>query len=268
MILANANLHRTLVDQESSADILFKLAFDKSGLEEKEWRAYSDNLFGLGDTPIRSLGFISLHTTFGKCMKSRTLSIDYIVVGVTSTYNASIGRTTLNRLCTVVSTPHICMKYSTVERIATIKRDQKLARKCYNESLNLKGSIKGKEVNTIEFGGIRTREELHPQLEGKIKKVQIGDQAKKTTSIGGNLDEKLKANLVCTLTTKLRPLAWKASDMPGIHPDLMCHKLTVYPDSRFVQQKRWKLGLERTQGDDKVGAVGRIGVGLVRKGYE
>ncbi|XP_057760612.1 uncharacterized protein LOC130980986 [Arachis stenosperma] len=32
IILANANLHRTLVDQESSADILFKSAFDKLGL--------------------------------------------------------------------------------------------------------------------------------------------------------------------------------------------------------------------------------------------
>ncbi|XP_016206385.1 uncharacterized protein LOC107646735 [Arachis ipaensis] len=91
MILANANLHRTLVDMGSSADILFKHAFDKLGLEEKELRAYPGNLFGLGDTPIRPLGFILLHTTFGKGMKSRTLS-------VASTYNALIGQTILNQL--------------------------------------------------------------------------------------------------------------------------------------------------------------------------
>ncbi|XP_072053126.1 uncharacterized protein [Arachis hypogaea] len=36
MILANANLYRTLVDQESSIDILFKLAFDKLGLKEED----------------------------------------------------------------------------------------------------------------------------------------------------------------------------------------------------------------------------------------
>ncbi|XP_072084465.1 uncharacterized protein [Arachis hypogaea] len=52
IILANANLHRTLVDQDSSADILFKPTFDKLGLEEKDLRAYPDSLFGLGDTPI------------------------------------------------------------------------------------------------------------------------------------------------------------------------------------------------------------------------
>lgn len=52
VILANANLHRTLVDQGSSADILFKLAFDKLSLQEKELRTYPNSLFGLEGTPI------------------------------------------------------------------------------------------------------------------------------------------------------------------------------------------------------------------------
>ncbi|XP_052107466.1 uncharacterized protein LOC107457900 [Arachis duranensis] len=105
MILANVHLHRTLVDQGSSADILFKPAFDKLGLDEKELRAYPDTLYGVGDTPIKQLGFIPLHTTYGKGAKSKTLSIDFIVVDVVSAYNALIGRTTLNRLKVVVSTP-------------------------------------------------------------------------------------------------------------------------------------------------------------------
>ncbi|XP_015955089.1 uncharacterized protein LOC127745539 [Arachis duranensis] len=76
IILANANLHQTLVDQGCSMDILFKSAFDKFGLQEKELRAYPNSLFGLGDTPIQPLGHIPLHTTFGKGTRSRTLSID------------------------------------------------------------------------------------------------------------------------------------------------------------------------------------------------
>ncbi|XP_072076433.1 uncharacterized protein [Arachis hypogaea] len=169
MILANAHLHRTLVDQGSSADILFKPVFDKLGLDEKELRAYPNTLFGLGDTPIKLLGFISLHTTFGKEVKSKTLSIDFIIVDVASAYNALIGRTTLNRLGTVVSTPHLCMKFPTPEGIATIRGDQKLARKCYNESLNLRG--KGKEVNTIEFEGVRVKKELRPQPGEKTEEI-------------------------------------------------------------------------------------------------
>ncbi|XP_072052097.1 uncharacterized protein [Arachis hypogaea] len=88
MILANAILHRTLMDHWSSADVLYEPAFDKLGLEEKELKAYPDNLFGLGDTHIQSLDFILLHTSFGKGMESRTLSIDYVVVA--SAYNALI----------------------------------------------------------------------------------------------------------------------------------------------------------------------------------
>ncbi|XP_072062217.1 uncharacterized protein [Arachis hypogaea] len=152
MILANTHLHRTLVDQGSSADILFKPAFDKLGLDDKELRAYPDTFFGLGDTPIKPLDFVPLHTNFGKGMKSKTLSIDFIVVDVASAYNTLIGKTTLNRVGAVVSTPHICLKFPTPEGIATIRGDQKLARKCYNESLNLR--VKGKEVNAIDLGRV------------------------------------------------------------------------------------------------------------------
>ncbi|XP_025662046.1 uncharacterized protein [Arachis hypogaea] len=105
MILANAHLHRTLVDQGRSADILFKPTFDKLRLDEKELRAYPDILYGLEETPIKPLGFIPLHTTFGKGMKSKTLSIDFKVVDVGLAYNTLIGRTTLNRRGAVVSTP-------------------------------------------------------------------------------------------------------------------------------------------------------------------
>ncbi|XP_016164912.1 uncharacterized protein LOC107607477 [Arachis ipaensis] len=231
IILANTNLHGTLVDQESSANILFKLAFDKLGLEEKELRAYPDTLFEIGDTPIRPFGFTLSHTTFSKGIKSQTLSIDYIVVDVVLAYNALIGQTTLNQLFAFVSTPHLCIKFSTSEGIATIRGDQKMARRCHNESLNMRRCTKGKEVNTIELVGVRTQEELRPQPDGKIKEVQIENQDGKTTNIGANLDDELKADLVKLLQKNSDLFAWKASDIPRIHSDLMNHKLAVYPGS-------------------------------------
>ncbi|XP_057747230.1 uncharacterized protein LOC130966442 [Arachis stenosperma] len=185
IILANANLHRTLVDQGSYADILFKSTFDKLFLQEKELRAYPNSLYGIGDTPIQPLGYIPLHTIFRKGTRSRTLSIDYIVVNVSSAYNALKGWTMLNQLAVVVSTLHLCIKFPTTEGIATIKGDQKLARHCYNESQNLKGDPRGKETNTIELGGIQAREELRPQSEGETEEVQIRDTQDKTTNMGG-----------------------------------------------------------------------------------
>ncbi|XP_072066835.1 uncharacterized protein [Arachis hypogaea] len=236
---------RTLVDQESSADILFTPAFDKLGLDKKELKAYPDTLFELGDTTINPLGFIYLHTTFGKEAKSKTLSIEFIIVDVASAYNALIGKTTLNRLGTVVYTPHICMKLPTPEGIDTIRGDQKLARKCYNESLNLRG--KGKEVNTIELKGVRVKEELRPQPGGKTEEVQIGQEVGKNTNIGANLTEGLKQKLTQLLQQNSYLFAWKASDMPGIDPELMSHRLAVHPGSRPVQQRKRKLGSKRAQ---------------------
>lgn len=96
----------------------------------------------------------------------------------------------MNQLTVVVSTPHLCMKFPTPEVIATIKGDQKIARRCYNESLNLRG--KGEEIHTIELGGVRGREELHPQPEGEIEEVQIGDTPDKTTNIGATLKQDTK----------------------------------------------------------------------------
>ncbi|XP_072066841.1 uncharacterized protein [Arachis hypogaea] len=192
IILSNANLHRTPVDQGSSADILFKSSFNKLGLQEKELRAYPNSLFGLEDASIQPLGYIPLYTTFGKETRSRTLSIDYIVVDVSPAYNALIGRTTLNQLAAVVSTLHLCMKFPTPEGIATIKGDQRLARRCYNDSLNLKGDPRGKETNTIELGGTRAHAELRPRPEGETEEVQIGDTQDKTTNIGANLKGDLK----------------------------------------------------------------------------
>ncbi|XP_072052132.1 uncharacterized protein [Arachis hypogaea] len=195
------------MDQGSSIDILFKPAFDKLGLDERELKAYPDTLYGLGDMPIKPLGYITLHTTFEKGENSKTLSIDFIVVDVESAYNALIGRTTLNRLRTVVSTPHLCMKFSIHTGIATVRGDQKLARKCYNESLNLRG--KGKEVHTIELGGVKAKEELRPQPGEKTEEVQIGKEDGKNTNIGASLDGDLRQRLIKLLRDNSDLFAWK-----------------------------------------------------------
>ena len=167
------------------------------------------------------------------------------MVDLSSAYNALIGRITLNQLGAIVSTPHLCMKFQTTEGIATIKADQKMARRYYNESLNLRGE--GGEFHTIELGGVQRREELHPQPEGEVEKVQIGNIPDKTTNIGTILKGDIKESLVQFLRDNIDLFAWKAAGMPGIDPELMYHKLAVYPGSRPVQQRRRKLGPERSQ---------------------
>ena len=43
----------------------------------------------------------------------------------------------------------------------------------------------------------------------------------------------------------LDAFAWSASDMPGIDPDFLCHRLTIDPKVRPVRQRRRKFNEER-----------------------
>ena len=57
---------------------------------------------------------------------------------VNTSYNALLGRPSLNKLGAIVSTPYLAMKFPTDQGgIATIHADQRTARECYVASLKL-----------------------------------------------------------------------------------------------------------------------------------
>ncbi len=61
--------------------------------------------------------------------------VKFLVVDRPSVYNSIFGRTALNELKAVTSTPHESMKFPTAEGIGVVKGDQREARRCYNLSL-------------------------------------------------------------------------------------------------------------------------------------
>ncbi|PWG75160.1 hypothetical protein DF186_14100, partial [Enterococcus hirae] len=69
----------------------------------------------------------------------------------------------------------------------------------------------------------------------------------KSTNIKTNLKKNLKKLLIKLLKNNFDIFALKTADMPDIDPRLIYHKLTIYPKSRPVQQKRKKLKPERSQ---------------------
>jgi hypothetical protein len=50
-------------------------------------------------------------------------------------YNTIFGRTTLNELKAVTSTPHLIMKFPIDQGVRIVKGDQREARPCYNMTL-------------------------------------------------------------------------------------------------------------------------------------
>nr|KYP73948.1 hypothetical protein KK1_006609 [Cajanus cajan] len=150
----NCIVKKTLVDQGSSADILYWNTFKQLGISERELVPYDDPLVGFAGERVNTKGYIKLFTRF--CVdeqESREIQIKYIVVDAHTSYNILLGQPSLNMLGAVVSTPHLAMKFpSDKGKIITIHADQKAARECYFASLQvapIERKSKSKSVHVV-----------------------------------------------------------------------------------------------------------------------
>ena len=110
IVTTGRKVHRVLVDQCSSADVMFWSTFNKLQLSPDLLRPYTGCLYGFADNPVEVRGYLELRTTFTDGVASRTESIRYLVVNANSAYNILLGRPALNRLRAVSSTRHMKMK--------------------------------------------------------------------------------------------------------------------------------------------------------------
>nr|KYP59710.1 Retrovirus-related Pol polyprotein from transposon 17.6 [Cajanus cajan] len=76
-----------------------------------------------------------------------------------------------------------------------------------------------------------------------VKEVRLAEG--KTVKIGVSLAKEDKEGLLTVLKSNVSAFAWSASDMPGIDPDFLCHRLMVDPNAKPVIQKRRKFGEDK-----------------------
>jgi len=101
-------------------------------------QSYVEPLLGFAGQRVQARGYVDLLTTFGAGQTYKTLVVRYILVDADTSYNVLIGRRTLNQLGTVVSTPHMAMKFPAPDgTIITVKADPKEAWLCYVKSLKV-----------------------------------------------------------------------------------------------------------------------------------
>ena len=167
---------------------------------------------------------MTLTVTVGMYPKQLTRQLDFLVVDCPSSYNVIIGRPTLNKWKSAISTYCLKVKFPTENGVGEVRGDQVLARECYQAVLaareNHTWTIKEKEEDTIE-----ALEEVE-LMEGKTTK---------TTRIGMTLSPEMKSMLVQFLKENLNVFAWSHEDMPGISPKVIEHKLNVNPKKKPVQ---------------------------------
>ncbi|XP_020208397.1 uncharacterized protein LOC109793340 [Cajanus cajan] len=138
----NCLVKKTLVDQGSSADILYWKTFEQLGIPEQELTPYDEPLVGFSGERVDTRGTIDLYTYFGDDQRRR-IKVRYVVVQANTSYNILLGRPSLNKLRAIVSTPHLAMKFPSEEgTVITMHADQKTARECYFASLKIQPTPK------------------------------------------------------------------------------------------------------------------------------
>ncbi|XP_020235769.1 uncharacterized protein LOC109815456 [Cajanus cajan] len=135
-IVMGYNVKRVLIDQGSSADILFWEAFEGMKIPNDRLIPYAGTLVGFAGDQVIARGYADLETNFGEGVQMKTVVVRYLVVNAQSSYSILIGRPTLNKLGAVVSTSHLKVKYPLPNgTVGVLRVDQEVARKCYGDSL-------------------------------------------------------------------------------------------------------------------------------------
>lgn len=86
---------------------------------------------------------------------------------------------------------------------------------------------------------------------GETQPFVLGKTEDEITFMGRGLVENQAKEVGRVLADNKDLFAWVPSDMPGIHPEIISHKLSLFRDARLVAQKKRRLGSEKRQAVDE-----------------
>ena len=125
------NMHRVLVDNGNSADILYYPAFQQMGIDKERLIPTNAPLGGFGGIRVLPLGAITLSVVVGDYPQQITKDVTFLVVDCSSAYNAILGQPTLSSWKVVTSTYHLMIKFPTDYGVGELRGDQVAAHECY-----------------------------------------------------------------------------------------------------------------------------------------
>jgi len=224
-------------------------------IPKAEMMPYDDHVVGFSGERVGTKGYIELYTTFVQEKNTKIIRIRYMVIDANTSYNILLGRPSINRMMAIVSTPHLAMMFpSKTWDILTVHVDQKEARECYAESLRvepLRNDISPKkkssrkvrsprEARSMSIEPIVVLVDFDPwaiedRLEAReeLRRVPLLDEEHNTT-VGTTMAAAEAKIMHAALKKNIDMFAWIPADMPGVSPDIITHRLSIFKEARPI----------------------------------
>ena len=171
VVVANKTVHRVLIDNGSSADIIFASTFDKMGIRREKLEPMNTHLRGFSEDRILPLGLVQLVLTLGDPTCQATTTTKFLIVEAPSAYNMLLGRPSFNAIRVVPSSYHMVIKFPTKNGVGKARGDQRIAQECCLVSM------KQEAIDNVHTDEVDMRDELdtRPTPSEELEPMQLDD---------------------------------------------------------------------------------------------
>nr|XP_023920358.1 uncharacterized protein LOC112031881 [Quercus suber] len=123
---------RVLIDQGSSAKVMYPDLFKRFGLKNEDLSKYDNPLMGFNGHMVIPEGKILLPVN----MEGKEVMVTFIVVASFSPYTVILGRPWIHAMGVVSSTLHVKVKFYTEQGIDVVRGNQQVAKQCLVASVD------------------------------------------------------------------------------------------------------------------------------------
>ena len=214
-------MHQVLVDNGSSAGILYYPMFQQMTIERERLILTNTSLVGFGGSLLFPLGTVTLFVVVGDYPQQITKDVTFLMVYCSSTYNTIFGRPTLNSWKVITSTYHLMIKFPTDYGVGELCGSQMAACKCHVVMMEIEDQVQA--LNIEEHRTVTEPVE-------KLEEIPLdSSDPSRTTKIGTLTNFAIGQELITFLRGNRDIFAWSYEDMLGIDPSVMVHRLNVSP---------------------------------------